>query len=136
MAESNSVIVERMKHRRALFQEDLPVRLAALDAAWEEVRRPTRRGPGLGELVRLAHNLAGTAGVFGFSQLGEQAGRLEQAADLLLASSQTLTPRDEADIRGALALLKALATVRPNDPPGPSHVQVVAPNPGEGSSSE
>ena len=66
------------EHRNAYLQV-LPARLAQLDALARGLAETTQDGAPLGDLERLAHSLAGSAGTFGFSALGETARALELA---------------------------------------------------------
>ena len=52
-----------------LFVTELPGRVAALSAAWSEGR--------VNDVTRMAHQLKGASGGYGFPTIGEAAGKLE-----------------------------------------------------------
>lgn len=54
------------------FVEELPKRMQALEEAWEAAD--------LGSLRRIAHQLKGAAGGYGFDSIGQAAGELEVCA--------------------------------------------------------
>ena len=81
---------ERVERELALlFRERRPSLLAQID-----VIRDYRHGLAGAEHAReSAHRLAGTLGLFGFSELGQEASRME--ADLLIGRIQSVTQLDD-----------------------------------------
>jgi CheY-like chemotaxis protein len=63
----------------AAFERDLPKLLRGVSDAVEQLRRTPQSAPIRGVAQRRAHQLAGTAGSFGFSNLGEACAQLEDA---------------------------------------------------------
>lgn len=61
-----------MRELIAYFVEELPKRTHALEEAW--------KAADLGSLRRIAHQLKGAAGGFGFDGIGQAAGELEVCA--------------------------------------------------------
>jgi HPt (histidine-containing phosphotransfer) domain-containing protein len=68
-----------MTDLKPLFRKALPSRIAALEAA----RAPLQDGPAEAwpELRRLAHSLRGSGGTYGFPEVTEAAGLLEDAPE-------------------------------------------------------
>ena len=63
----------------ATFERDLPKLLRGVSDAVEQLRRTPDSAPIRGVAQRRAHQLAGTAGSFGFTKLGEACAQLEDA---------------------------------------------------------
>ncbi|KAA0216960.1 MAG: Hpt domain-containing protein [Leptolyngbya sp. PLA3] len=61
-----------MRELIGYFVEDLPQRTRSLEEAWEAAD--------LGSLRRIAHQLKGAAGGYGFDSIGQAAGELEACA--------------------------------------------------------
>lgn len=61
-----------------LFVEEMPTRVEALARCWEEQH--------FSELQRLAHQLKGASGGYGFHDLGTSAGHLERTLETLATS--------------------------------------------------
>jgi HPt (histidine-containing phosphotransfer) domain-containing protein len=82
-----------LESQRLEYRQMLPAKLAELQSAWGSLA-----AAGSGEdtwvvLERMAHNLAGSAGTFGFSEIGEAAKLLERA----------IQARNAVDIASAVA---------------------------------
>lgn len=75
-----------------LFRLQLPQRLDEIDNAWQQVKQqaePDSDSEVVTVLIRLIHSLAGSAGTFGYAELGKLARRLElrlQSGNFLLAN--------------------------------------------------
>jgi len=67
-----------LEAQRREYGAQLPARVAALEALWAAVRAPGGAAQ-LPELERAAHSLAGSAGTFGFAQMGAASKALEMA---------------------------------------------------------
>jgi len=63
----------------ASFERDLPKLLRGVRDAVEQLRRTPQSAPVRGVAQRRAHQLAGTAGSFGFAKLGDACAQLEDA---------------------------------------------------------
>lgn len=77
-----------MRELVEFFVQEMPARIASLRKAYE--------GAAVADLVRLAHQLKGASGGYGFAQIGDQAGVLES----------TLKHRSGSDAQ-ALAAIKS-----------------------------
>lgn len=76
-----------MKDLLALFVSELPTKLTAIQDAWDQQDH--------GSIRRIAHQLKGASGGYGFSTIGNAAARLEDAlateiADVELAQNELL----------------------------------------------
>jgi len=80
-----------------------------LDELTAIVAAPTLGPPALERLVRLAHQLAGSAGTFGCAELGRAAARLEDAAveQAATAGGRPLPPRLAGILAARLAVVEA-----------------------------
>jgi periplasmic divalent cation tolerance protein len=106
-AAPDPVLDARLRELRARFEAALPQRIGAIAAAFAGLAAdvaPTSLAGAQAEL----HNLAGSAGLFGFERIGAAAGDLEQL--LLRAMRQAaVTAGDRDAIRAAFARLEAVA---------------------------
>lgn len=75
------------------FMAVLPERIAAIKNGWEHVKQQPEDTENLTELYRNAHSLAGSAGTFNFSRVGER------AKDLELLLKQYRSDDDTHDLR-------------------------------------
>ncbi len=76
---------ERYRQFKENYAAELPEKLARIDQSWRDIFEPSADvEKRLYEFRRLIHSLAGSAGSFGFSQLGKQALRLEKRLDQLV----------------------------------------------------
>jgi diguanylate cyclase (GGDEF)-like protein len=84
--------LDKLRKLQEKYVEQLPGKLSALDTAWLKALRQNTPGA-LEQLRQLAHNLAGSAGTFGFPAISVEARKLED----------TLRPlKDEAELAGAI----------------------------------
>lgn len=108
MTSSQDQFREFLAMQRVDYRRALPDKLAQLQAQWNAVAAGAAT-PRLGELERLAHTLAGTAGTFGLQEVSLAARSLE----LLLAAagqgSAALTAAQRAQITLAVSALLACA---------------------------
>jgi chemotaxis protein histidine kinase CheA len=93
--------------QRADYQRALPAKLAQLQALWLQIEADPGLA-GLAELERLAHTLSGTAGTFGFSEVGRAARLLEELLTDVARDDAPLTPDRRAGISRAVAALCAI----------------------------
>ncbi len=68
---------KELKRLRRAFREELPSRLRELGDALVAARKDPAASEKLGAAREIAHRLRGTAGSYGFLQVGEEAGRIE-----------------------------------------------------------
>ena len=73
MADKQKSKAAKLRQLQESFAAELPARFTVLWQAWNN----GRPDPESGEFYRLVHSLAGSAGTFGFPQLGERARDLE-----------------------------------------------------------
>jgi PleD family two-component response regulator len=81
-----------LENLRQGFIDQLPVRLAAIDQAWIDCYMACDPAPALHELIRLAHNLRGSARTYGLLALGDVAAELENGLRPWLASEMAPDP--------------------------------------------
>lgn len=103
MDAKSAALREKLAARRELYRNDLPKRLAEIGACWDAIQRG---GGDPASMQRYVHNIAGSAGTFGFGALGEKARELEH---LLLARSRRPAAELASDIQSRLAALQSLA---------------------------
>ena len=77
MTEAMSSFLDALQRHRTAYLLTLPGRLAELDALARRLEDPGQLAATLAGLERCAHALAGSAGTFGLSDLGESARALE-----------------------------------------------------------
>jgi len=91
------------------YASGIPARLSAFDAALDVLRREDRESAALEELNWNAHALAGSAGTFGFAELGECAARLEVACGQIADRSEVPSSDDIARLEALIDELRSLA---------------------------
>lgn len=69
---------EKIARLRAIFLEQLPLRLEQIDDLWLRLKANSNNMDALTELHRTVHSLKGTGRTFGFSQLGNAADNVER----------------------------------------------------------
>ncbi|RYF44100.1 MAG: Hpt domain-containing protein [Comamonadaceae bacterium] len=94
-----------LESQRADYRHALPARLQQLQALWTAIDAGAAAPP-LGELERLAHTLAGTAGTFGLREVGQAARALEALLAQAGEGGGPLTPGQRAEISRAVAALQ------------------------------
>src|SRR5690606_7150207 len=75
--DKNAEIAAKLQALRADYAARLPAELQRLRTLANELDDPDRRFQALGQLNQKLHKLAGSAGSFGFTELGRQAKKLE-----------------------------------------------------------
>lgn len=91
MEEGNQSKLNKLKMLQESYGRELPQRMEALQTVFQQVRDHPEQRRVIQELHRLIHNLAGSAGTFGYAQLSEQARLLEHQLITWLQSSIALT---------------------------------------------
>ena len=87
------------------YQRQLPQKIADIDRLWAELASNGMTPGKLDELVRMTHNIAGSARVFGLAEASEAARALEHC---LGDFGQGHTPAEKAAYTRAEALIAAL----------------------------
>lgn len=98
---------ELLQQHRAAYVESLPKRLVQLEVLAGQLEDPARQSEALTALERCAHSLAGSAGTFGFTGLGEVARSLE----LLLDEEGAAERRTTSILDGVVTLRQHLNLV-------------------------
>lgn len=94
MSEPLDDFIRFLAVQRAEYHRALPAKLAAVEAAWRMIEADPAAS--MDAIERQAHNLAGSAGTFGFDGLSEAAKALERAVQ----------SADRPRIAAAIAALK------------------------------
>jgi HPt (histidine-containing phosphotransfer) domain-containing protein len=94
---------------RDYFAGRLPVRLAEIEEAFQEVRAAGWAPEALTKLHRLVHSLAGAGGTFGWPEVTEAARGLERFLKTQLGGLTVPVEEAEARVAEALAELRRIA---------------------------
>jgi len=108
---ANQLFFEKFNQLKNDFLAQLPLRLKAIDAALQACRELPGDEARQQDLHRLLHSLGGTAGSFGFVQLGLDAQKIETEL-AALTQRGGWNEHDIAQIAQALAPLKLEIPVR------------------------
>lgn len=92
----------RLQQMRDNYKQSLPHKKAELEASWATCRDGGWQGECVAELKALAHKLGGSAGLYGFDELGEAA----RALDMGLSVGTTALDNDS--VAPVLALMVQL----------------------------
>jgi len=92
MTELATPLADLLLQHRLNYLNTLPDRLAQLDALASAFQHRDREALALPALERCAHSLAGSAGTFGFSVMGETARALELAVEEARAGAERAGP--------------------------------------------
>ncbi len=103
---------DKLEKLREAFARQLPERVATIVAAWEGLPGEGWCPERLGDLVRLLHNLAGTAATFGLADVAGAARKAEKEARRIVESCLPPTQEQCAEIRTLLSALPAAGTSR------------------------
>jgi CheY-like chemotaxis protein len=98
--------LEAMAQLSRLFLEQLPARLAEIDANLHALAKDWQ-APELEIAHRGAHGLAGSAGLFGFDAISDRAHGLEVRLKVLLRDNRAPAPHEWQSIMTAFAQLQA-----------------------------
>lgn len=102
----NQLFLDKLNQLKQEFAAQLPLRLQAID----DVLQASREQPGdearPQELYRLLHSLGGTAGSFGFTQLGLDARSIEAEVAALMQRGSNWSEEETAQIAQALLRLR------------------------------
>lgn len=114
----------RLRGLQSTYRQALPRRVADLQTAWDALGDAPADERWHLEMRRLAHSLAGSAGTFGFKQLGALAYELECQLDEPMAKD---APAGREAVTGLLDRLARLASAEPDSMPRSRVVKPVAP---------
>ncbi len=102
--DKNIDIAAKLQALRADYAARLPVELAALIQLADLALEPEQRAGAQEGLRQRLHKLAGSAGSFGYPELGQQARQLEHQ----LNAWQESGPEDEGQVRDFALAIKSL----------------------------
>jgi HPt (histidine-containing phosphotransfer) domain-containing protein len=106
----NSALAAQLAQLNAAFGAGLPKRLNDIEAAMQAFLRDPGDTSHLASLHKLLHSLAGSAGTFGFDELGKCARRFEYRCDPWLEGA----PIDQHELARLPAMLDELRTLAGN----------------------
>ena len=98
MSRSKLELLQFIEVQRADYRRTLPEKMVRIEALWQDVRQATKAQGELMALERLAHNLHGTAGTFGFHDLSHAGHALEQLIRALLDAGAPPTSAQQLQI--------------------------------------
>ncbi|MFN0012725.1 MAG: Hpt domain-containing protein [Phycisphaerales bacterium] len=84
-----------------MFVSGMPEKIAALGQLWEQQR--------LDDLKRLAHQLKGAGGGYGFPTVGEAAGRVESSIDAMAYGSGAKVEQLRAQFEDLITLCRSVS---------------------------
>jgi HPt (histidine-containing phosphotransfer) domain-containing protein len=103
----NPALAAQLVQLNAAFGAALPKRLGDIEAAMHALLREPGNRSHLALLHKLLHSLAGSAGTFGFDELGRCARRFEYQCDPWLEG----TPIEEHDLMRLPVMFRELRTL-------------------------
>lgn len=98
-----------LQSQRDRYRRELPQKIAELEQAWAGLASGAADADRLTHLQRLAHNLAGSSGTFGFPELGAVARELESCLRRLVADADLCDPARREHINVAISKLRQAA---------------------------
>lgn len=115
VSRSKAELLRLIQAQRDDYQRTLPEKMARIETLWHEARQAGPVSAPFAAAERLAHNLHGTAGTYGFRDLSHASHALELALRSLMDAGAQLDPHEEQRITEAIA---AVRLSLPTDPPG------------------
>ena len=97
-----------------VYGSELPQQLAALTQGWEIVATSDGWSSSCTHVHRLAHSLAGSAGIFGYRRLGAEAKRMEEILALLCQTFSAPSAEQKTHVAELLEGLRQIAACPPN----------------------
>ncbi len=94
-----------------MYADQLPKKIAEIEAAWQNVPRDGFDAAALEEVLRRTHNLAGSGTTFGFPGVSEAACKMELLVEDMVAGGGAPNPELRAQFEDFLAVL-AVAKAR------------------------
>lgn len=101
--------VDKLKSMRDAYRQKLPREIQHVRSLWNNLLYVKWNKESFTLLQRLVHNLAGTAGTYGFPEVSAVAARLDQRLQELGDGGQPPTEHDRARISGRLQNLEDIA---------------------------
>ena len=95
-----------LDQQRLEYRRSLRLKISDIESLWRDVKSGEDVEARLVTLERLAHTLAGTAGTFGFLEVGLAAKHLEELLQKALKTAHPVLPDQGADIDLALHRLQ------------------------------
>ena len=89
MGDDFSEFQQKLQELWEVYSAQLPAKLAEIERRWKALRAGEWSAAELQDFHRLVHGLAGSAGTFGYTQLGEKARLLEQALKPIVKTRKT-----------------------------------------------
>ena len=117
VSRSKAELLRLIQAQRDDYRRTLPEKMAQMETLWHEARQAGPVSAPFAATERLAHNLHGTAGTYGFRDLSHASRTLELALRSLMDAGAQLDPDEEQRITEAIA---AVRLSLPTDPPSGS----------------
>jgi HPt (histidine-containing phosphotransfer) domain-containing protein len=103
-------VLAALRELQAEYGKVLPTLVATLAGALERAKGARSDGEALEEVRLQAHRLRGTAGSYGFREVGEAAIRIEETVRAMQAGGEGAMPGDPwQELEGALEAMTAAA---------------------------
>ena len=102
MSRSKLELLQFIEAQRTDCRRTLPEKVARIEALWQDVRQAKEAQDKLGVLERMAHNLHGTSGTYGFRDLSHASHALELAVRALLDAGAPPTGAQQLRIAEAI----------------------------------
>jgi len=112
MTDNAIELEEKLAVLRQSYIAQLESRFESLEAAFNNISQGSDFATakvGLEQLSFNAHKLAGTAGTFGFADLGEKGAEIEAKCDELVNSETTPSAEDKQNLAEMIAACRSLA---------------------------
>ena len=94
---------------RAKYRVKLPGMVAQFEDLWRRLLAAEAPASGVGDLIQIAHNIAGNGKTFGFASAGEVAREIELCLDPVCAAGRLPDAVEQERIAALLAELKSAA---------------------------
>ena len=112
MTDKATELAEKLAVLKETYISQLGERIENLESAYQDINSgndfATTKG-GLEQLAFHAHKLAGTAGTFGFADLGEIGAEIEQKCDTFITDQSSPSDEDKGKLEEMVATCRTLA---------------------------
>lgn len=120
VSRSKAELLRLIQAQRDDYRRTLPEKMAQIESLWHEARQAGPVSAPFAAAERLAHNLHGTAGTFGFRDLSRASHTLELALRALMDAGAQLAPHEQQRITEAITAVRlSLPPVQPNESGAP-----------------
>jgi HPt (histidine-containing phosphotransfer) domain-containing protein/CheY-like chemotaxis protein len=109
MSSPQETLQDKLAALRKVYAEQLPAKLADVEAAWLDASKSAGGGAGFSVLHRLLHGLTGSGATFGFAALSDAARVAEIATKALLEQEEAPSAAQLEQLGAQLAALKRAA---------------------------